>query len=339
MNSELITCIYCMEKKLPSEFNREHVLPEAFGSFKNNLVLLDIVCKDCNQCFGDNLDIILARGSMQGAIRYFKGIKPLRKFEDVNKKRVQLAARTKYDKDFREAEIVETPDGDGLAFTPGITYISVSTKKETFVSLKKLESGSWKDTDDLNREELAILSYRDDDTLHRIQQELKQLKLGVEILESIGGAEKGERVIVVVDAVMEDELMNRAVTKIAFNYLAYIMGRTFMERPIFNRVRDFICHGSSSTNIIKRIRPTKLYGDTAEAARRKGHVITVDLSKDLATIIGNVEFFSTIAYKIQLGMFEKVTIPISAGHYYDIVSNEAMKMDAIRPPLDLWFPR
>jgi len=328
-----------MEKKLPSEFNREHVLPKAFGKFNNTLVLHDMVCKDCNQYFGDTLDIILARGSMQGAIRYFRGIKPLRKFEDVNKKRVQLAARSKYDKDFREAEFVETPDGDGLAFTPGIIYVSVSTKKETFVSLKELESGSWKDMDDLDREELVTLSYRDDDTLHRIQQALKQLKLGVEILDSIEGAEAGEQVMVVVDAVIEDELMNRAVTKIAFNYLAYTMGRTFMERPIFNRVRDFIRHSSSSTNIIERIRPTKLYGDTAEAARRKGHVITVDLSKDLATIIGNVEFFSTIAYQIKLGIFGQLTTPISAGHYYDIISNEVKTMDAIRPHPDLWFPR
>jgi len=32
-------CIWCLETKPESAFNREHVIPEAFGKFENNLVL------------------------------------------------------------------------------------------------------------------------------------------------------------------------------------------------------------------------------------------------------------------------------------------------------------
>ena len=32
-------CIHCLAEKPDSSFNREHVLPEAFGTFEGNLVL------------------------------------------------------------------------------------------------------------------------------------------------------------------------------------------------------------------------------------------------------------------------------------------------------------
>lgn len=127
MNS---TCIYCKEPKPVSEFDREHVLPEAFGKFKDALVLHDAVCSDCNQYFGNTLDNRLARGSMEGAVPYFRGIKPLQRFRDVDRKRVKLSARALGQQNLRQAEFVETPEGDGLIFTPGILYQSISSNKE-----------------------------------------------------------------------------------------------------------------------------------------------------------------------------------------------------------------
>jgi hypothetical protein len=335
---ESITCIYCLKEKPQTEFNREHVLPDSFGKFTNALVLHDMVCKECNQYFGDTLDIVLARGSMQGAMRYLQNVKPLTNFDQSIRERVKLAARSKYDRDFREAEFVKTPEGEGLAFTPGLVYFSKLTGKEIFVSLKELETGKYSDIKNLDSEQPVILSCRDEDTKNRFQEALKLYNKGIEVMDDIPGPQKGEKVLVAVDAIMEDDLVNRAVAKVAFNYLAYTQGKEFVERPIFNPIRSYIHKGASKQKFVKRINPIKLFGDTQEAKRRKGHVTLVDLSSDKRTMIGIIEFFSTLAYQVNLGAYENLTIPLSAGHYYDNISKEVKKMDSYRLPNDFWIP-
>ena len=337
MNS---TCIYCKEPKRVSEFGREHVLPEAFGKFKDALALHDAVCRDCNQYFGNTIDNRLARGSMQGALRYFRGIKPLQKFRDVDRERVKLSARAPGQPTLRQAEFVKTPEGEGLAFTPGISYQSISSNKEQFVSLEALEKGNWNKSDDIDRQHPVILSYRGDvQVLERIQQALAKLKLGVEILDTIDKTEAGQRVLVVVDAVMEDVLLHRAIAKIAFNYLAYKISPDFALKPIFDKTRAFIRQGSVSTILVKKISPMKIFGDREEAARRRGHIVAIELAADGTTIVGFVEFFGVMTYKVTLGRFGQLAIPISAGHYFDVISTQVIPMDAIRPPPELWIPR
>ncbi len=335
MNS---TCIYCKETKSVSEFSREHALPRAFGQFKDGIVLHKAVCKDCNQYFGNTLDNVIARGSMQGAIRYFRGITPLKKFKDTHRSRVTLSARAPGQTTLRPAEIVETPKGDGLAFTPGISYQSISNKKEQFVSLEALERGAWKDSDDIDRQQLVILSYRDAQTLNRMKQALAKLKLGVEILDTIDKTEVGQKVLVVVDAVMEDVLLFRAIAKIAFNYLTCKMGPDFTLQAIFDEARAFIRQGFASTTLVKKIPPMKIFGDREEAARRRGHLVGIELAEDSTTIVGFVEFFGVMTYKITLGKFGQLAIPISAAHYFDVISKRAIQMEATRRPRELWIP-
>jgi len=336
MNS---TCIYCKETKVTSDFSREHVLPEAFGQFKGTLVLHDAVCRECNQYFGNTLDNILARGSMQGAIRYFRGVRPLKKFSDVDRERVKLSARAPGQENLRQAEFVETPEGEGLTFTPGITYQSISSNKEQFVSLEELEGSNWNESDDIDHEQLVILSYNDARILERIKGALAKLKLRVEILDTIDETAVGQRILVVVDAVKEDILIYRAIAKIAFNYLAYTMSRDFALQPIFDRIRTFIHEDSETTTMVKRISPMKIFGDREEAARRRGHILGIELAADNATIRGFVEFFGVMTYEVTLGKFGQIAIPISAGHYFDVTSKQVIQMDAIRPPPGLWIPR
>ncbi len=338
MKIESTTCIYCLNEKPKTEFNREHVLPYSFGKFNNALTLHETVCKECNQYFGDNLDIVLARGSMQGAMRYFQDVRPLTNFDQVIRNRVRVAGRTKYDRDFREVEFVKTPEGEGPAFIPGLIYFSKSENIETFVSLKALESGECRDIQSLDSEQLMVMSYRDEDTLKRIQQALKLYNKGIEVLDAIPGPQEGEKVLVAVDAIMEDDLMNRAIAKIAFNYLAFTQGKEFVEHSIFNTIRSYIRNGSSTQKFVKKIQPIALFGDPQEAKRRKGHVTTVDLSRNKRTVIGRVEFFTTFAYQVTLGTYGKVAIPLSAGHYYDNISKEVKKMDSYRLPTDIWLP-
>ena len=54
-------CIYCLENKDKTLFNRQHVMPQSFGHFRGALVLHDTVCQDCNQFIGDELELFMGR--------------------------------------------------------------------------------------------------------------------------------------------------------------------------------------------------------------------------------------------------------------------------------------
>jgi len=67
-----------MENKPKVHFKkREHVIPQCFGRFTpDNLILYKDVCDECNQYFGENLELFLAKDTIEGIKRYSHGIKP-----------------------------------------------------------------------------------------------------------------------------------------------------------------------------------------------------------------------------------------------------------------------
>lgn len=83
-------CIYCQRDLSLSDFSREHVIPRAFGSFEQNLTLVDLVCAACNQYFGETIDFALARGSAEAVHRLDEGVKPPQSAEDLRQDRVRI---------------------------------------------------------------------------------------------------------------------------------------------------------------------------------------------------------------------------------------------------------
>jgi len=65
-------CIYCRET-LGSR-SREHVLPQALGKFRRNLVL-ECVCHECNKCFAEHLERPFLRNSGEGFARAYHGLR------------------------------------------------------------------------------------------------------------------------------------------------------------------------------------------------------------------------------------------------------------------------
>ena len=73
--------------------------------------------------------------------------------------------------------------------------------------------------------------------------------------------------------------------------------------------------------------------------RGTGLIVAIELAEDSTTIVGFVEFFGVMTYKVTLGRFGQLAIPISAGHYFDVKYKQILQMDAIRPSHGLWIPR
>ena len=69
-------CIYCLEEKDEAVFNKEHVIPQAFGKFgASTPTLINCVCKECNDFFARVLDPVFTRDTYEGITRYALGIK------------------------------------------------------------------------------------------------------------------------------------------------------------------------------------------------------------------------------------------------------------------------
>lgn len=69
-------CPYCRRGRPEVSYEkREHVIPQAFGKFKDNLIARN-VCDECNAYFGRELDEVLARGTLEGWWRHVVGDKP-----------------------------------------------------------------------------------------------------------------------------------------------------------------------------------------------------------------------------------------------------------------------
>jgi hypothetical protein len=74
MSEQTKTCIYCRQDDREKFKGVEHVIPQAFGSFGSETPTLDSVCDDCNSYFGSALDQYLARETVEGLVRYRRGI-------------------------------------------------------------------------------------------------------------------------------------------------------------------------------------------------------------------------------------------------------------------------
>jgi hypothetical protein len=67
------TCIYCRAQSAGA-FPKEHVVPKAFGRFRENLTL-DCVCGACNDFFNKELELFLTRDSAEAMLRVRYGLK------------------------------------------------------------------------------------------------------------------------------------------------------------------------------------------------------------------------------------------------------------------------
>ena len=69
VKSAPLQCIYCKRSNVP--LNREHVIPEAFGSYGSETMVLsdNAVCEDCNSHLGAEIDQILNRDSYEALVR------------------------------------------------------------------------------------------------------------------------------------------------------------------------------------------------------------------------------------------------------------------------------
>lgn len=333
-----IKCIYCLKDKSSSQYQkREHVIPQCYGKFTpNNLILYKTVCDECNQYFGEKIELYLGRDTIEGIKRYKYGIKP-RKFPKRHK-------RLKF-KIYEEGELKEMIVMPKPSEVPGEIDFKTVTQAG-FFKKDKQKYDYFEPQDMPNEKELEEQGYElekkiidlianNDEDMNYLLRVLKEKGMDIKLGKEIEWPEnkKGRKIQVKVNPII-DRIIYRGLSKMAFNYLALVVGKEFVLLEDFNGIRNFIRYDEGKSNdyfcgrglpILYEDRFLRKYNIKGKVT--DGHLIIVKWRK--MNLISKISIFNMATYLIRFCRnFSRVWRPISYGHHFDINSKEVKELIA-----------
>jgi hypothetical protein len=321
---EMPRCIYCSKDKDDSEFNREHVLNQAFGRFETNLVL-KCVCKSCNQELGDTIDLVLGRDSMEGYDRVPAGVKDASEFKSMGRKGM---TRIEFAKD--------GPLRGALGYAiPSRTGGGIGSTVLPCVGFSRTEDGEFRwfplDAIPPKPELAALLGVQPGDRVHMrtegeesreaIQAALQ--RAGLEILAHewtdkrapYQGMVTGETVFKLARPHF------RALTKIALNYLAAVAGAEVALLPAFDGARRF-ARFDEGPRIVDV--PTRY-----QRSPSRCHYVCVQTIGD--RVVAHVSLLLRVMYYTVTLAPSGVDLPISSAHLFDLDAKTLTATEPVEP--------
>ena len=314
-----LQCIYCLEPKPAADFNREHVVPAAFGNFNSALVLGACVCESCNTYFGANLDLTLARGSDEGFQRYLWDSRPPEQIEQFKYDSVTFQYNGEGDYQGCLLHLTaDLEDPNGFRATP-IDQVGFARRDEDgfiWMGLDEVSEGTWRNRNDLNPQAGIKVYARDHESVRAYLEE--QGASFPNWRQMVRDGESGDEAPVVQVAEFTRDL-RRAVAKISFNYLAYTNGPQFALRPQFDVSRRFIRYGECGENLvdIDDESPIPLPPNTPDGHRPVVHVVTVERAVNTNAVIGQVLLCGGLRYQIVLSE-QRADDLRASGHLYNV---------------------
>jgi hypothetical protein len=295
----------------------------------DNLVLRNLVCDECNQYFGDNLELYLARDSFESIMRLRHGLKPkepLRKTRRITSKMVEG--------EFKNA-IVNVVAGDTIGSlsmdkVAQAGFYNNERDEYDYFEIGNIPTGKelLERGYEVKGRTVMLIGYEGEIELLRKELHEKDIPLKGEP-ELIKMFDCGERVTVVISAT-SDRVIMRAICKIAFNYLANVAGHQFVLREIFNEIRNFIRYDVGlSDKYISYNLPPILYDDQLlEKFAVKvtiGHIINLEWNGN--NIVSKLSLFNSHTYGVTLCKnYDGIWIPLRCGHHFDIETKQVSNL-------------
>ncbi len=126
-----------------------------------------------------------------------------------------------------------------------------------------------------------------------------------------------------------DDTVRRAITKIAFNYLAKMHGAQFALHPAFDGIRRFVRHGERpSLFLFDAVDEAILVGEPIEGPRLLGSLVTLDVAIDGASLFAQVSLLNMLTYRVLLAPDFEGERPIDfrRGHYFDVSGHQIYEL-------------
>ncbi|MDP7559850.1 MAG: HNH endonuclease [Planctomycetota bacterium] len=313
-------CVYCLEDKKVSAFNTEHVIPEAFGKFINNLTLNDCVCADCNDFFGKKLELFFARGSLEGFFRFHSGHKPTRSTPRLREERIKFSIRAEGEWKGVKLEFVEEKGELAAKMLPQVGLAKKGELGYAFLTQEELEDPTKKIPDNVDPKAGVRIFSPDEDVEKQLIALLDKRDIPFKKIGDLPPPPSEAGKVLLEGAFLIDLVIQRCIAKIAFNYMTWIEGPSFALHSDFNEVRAFIRDGNSTRSRVVRVSNTPILADDYPTQRQtEGHLITLDWLPSRPLIISQISLYNTLTYQIVLAPnFSGVWRPIGSGHHFDI---------------------
>jgi len=334
-------CIYCKADKSPSSFKkREHVIPQAFGKFiPDNLVLRNCVCDDCNQLFGDQIELFFGRDTFESIERLRHGMKPKQTLKHRRRTKSKIITGALKGVIVREKFLTESGH---IAIEKAIQvgfYHKIRGEYDFFEIQDILKAGELLEAGYAIKEAQVWLIADEGEEMDKLFTRLKEQGIDIDPkLDMIQQASIDEIVSVETEITL-DSIIMRGFCKIAFNYLAFVAGSDFVLLPEFDAIRRFIRYAEGDVNKYFAVNlPPILYDDQRLAKQNRkttdGHLITIGWRK--GGIVSKVSLFNTHTVGINLCTdFRGVWRPINSGHHFDVKTKQVSKLLTIPKTLVL----
>ncbi len=326
------SCIYCPENKIEAEFSKDHVIPKCFGTFEpDSMTLINTVCSDCNQYFGNNLELYLGRDSLEGVTRYNYEIFP------SGKPRFRRLI-FKIEKPNPLAGMLVSPKPQLLEGLPEIELLeqvgffnAIIGAYEYFLDTNIPERGRLeKDGFNLIDHEIRLIGDYD-----KLRQVLAGMGYPNNYLreEALFKTPEDKKNIPVVIKSRIDRTIARGMAKIAFNYLACVTNNAFVLGADFERIRRFIRYDDGDFDEIFHADNRPIFRKEIELGKRilDGHIIVINWHGD--DLICSLAIFNRtvqITYYFRLSIRHSgIWIPISSGHWFDVAQNKIWPLYSI----------
>ncbi len=328
------TCIYCKAVAPTVRFNREHVLQNGFGKFREALVLHDAVCEPCNTFFSGSIDIALTRDSVEGLERYRWGVK--RPDEVARFRYRNLTVRAHDLGDFSGVPVRLGPGDDERPLAANIVPSAAVHRRNSdelvFFSEDQILSGSWNtDAVDYTR---GLKLFGADEATRRMRDALERqgIKLTYRPLALV--APPGDGATLQYEFGMPPEVQ-RGIAKIAFNYLAFREGAQFVLSPAFDPIRQFIRFG-----IIPLLSPLETNNDlpfrtsAAEGFVPVVHWVSLEAHASHRNLLGVVSLFSVLRHTVILAEdYDGPWFDLPLAHLYNV---KALTVSEVHPVIPRW---
>lgn len=316
---QLRKCVYCLNDKQfrprdGSAFSREHVVPEAFALVKQNLTLTDAVCHGCNKHFGEHHDRALGRGTHEALCRFLESQKSAENLDEFSREKVPMRTSESGEPEL-DCIIVDLVNDGGVAQKVVVGQVCLkSIKTGRWECFRLSEPGALSKTSDAKYDQQNIRVYGAEceraPFLEELKRECKNLRV-TDIPPRDAQARSN---------VVYGELEQRAIAKIAFNYLCKILEKQpqIVRQPEFHDIRNFIRFGSLCS-----FEAVSVHIDSTDGVRAKRHMVAYhveDMANGRSIPVAFVSLFNDIVWRVRLSKSIPTGFmnPSSSAHVWDL---------------------
>lgn len=307
----------------------EHVIPQSFGKYSNNFTLKNLVCDECNQYFGNTLELPLARDTYEGLSRY------LLKIDMFNGKEIKtLGKKSKFIYRLDESKYkgllfsFKRSEKDNTVIAYPLPQIGFKVKKSNeylFYNLDKIPTKE--DLKNLGVEfdeldAIIIFGCSDREAINILKE--KNISFRKEGYTKLDIPTEFKAYF---ERAIDNEIV-RVYSKIAFNYLAYILSnKTSLFSSSFDDIRKYIRYGiNPSYKIFKITYKSLLIDEKDNSKHRLGHIVTLEKNHN-NSVVSNVSLMNdgryyTICLSRDIGNIEIIKI----GHFFNLAEKNILPL-------------